>query len=111
MSQDVKDVVPGELGPLKPADAEVQKICDQVKPQAEEMAGQVFQEFKAISYKTQVVAETNYFIKVHVGGPSYVHLRVFQSLPGDGSTLALSAIKTGMTKDDPINYFELQPCT
>ena len=30
MSQDVKDVVPGELGPLKPADAEVQKICDQV---------------------------------------------------------------------------------
>ncbi|KAM7444169.1 hypothetical protein ABFA07_007214 [Porites harrisoni] len=106
MSQDVKDVVPGELGPLKPADAEVQKICDQVKPQAEEMAGQVFEEFKAISYKTQVVAGKNYFIKVHVGGPSYVHLRVFQSLPDDGSTLTLSAIKTGMTKDDPINYFD-----
>ena len=30
MSQDAKDVVPGELSPLKPADAEVQKICDQV---------------------------------------------------------------------------------
>jgi len=36
----------------------------QVKPQAKEMAGQDFQEFKAISYKTQVVAGTNYFIKV-----------------------------------------------
>ena len=36
----------------------------QVKAQAEEMAGQVFQEFKAISYKTQVVAGKNYFIKV-----------------------------------------------
>ena len=30
MSQDAKDVVPGGLSPLKPADAEVQKICDQV---------------------------------------------------------------------------------
>ncbi|CAH3044746.1 unnamed protein product [Porites lobata] len=106
MSQDAKDVVPGGLSPLKPADAEVQKICDQVKPQAEKMAGQEFPEFKAISYKTQVVAGINYFIKVHVGGPSYVHLRVFQSLPVAGSTLTLSAIKTGMTKDDPINYFD-----
>ncbi|CAH3152445.1 unnamed protein product [Porites evermanni] len=105
MSQDAEDVVPGELSPLKPADVEVQKICDQVKLQAEKMAGQEFPEFKAISYKTQVVAGINYFIKVHVGGPSYVHLRVFQSLPCDGSTLSLDAIETGMTKDDPINYF------
>ena len=30
MSQDAKDVVPGGLSPLKPADAEVQEICDQV---------------------------------------------------------------------------------
>ena len=36
----------------------------QVKPEAEKMAGQEFPEFKAISYKTQVVAGMNYFIKV-----------------------------------------------
>ena len=36
----------------------------QVKPQAEKMSGQEFPEFKAISYKTQVVAGINYFIKV-----------------------------------------------
>ena len=41
----------------------------QVKPQAEKMAGQDFPEFKAISYKTQVVAGTNYFIKVSQKGP------------------------------------------
>ena len=35
----------------------------QVELQAEKMAGQDFPEFKAISYKTQVVAGTNYFIK------------------------------------------------
>ena len=37
----------------------------QVKLQAEKMAGQEFPEFKAISYKTQVVAGINYFIKVN----------------------------------------------
>ena len=37
----------------------------QVKPQAEKMAGQEFPEFKAISYKTQVVAGINYFINVN----------------------------------------------
>ena len=36
----------------------------QVELQAEKMAGQDFPEFKAISYKTQIVAGTNYFIKV-----------------------------------------------
>ena len=36
----------------------------QVELQAEKTAGQDFPEFKAISYKTQVVAGTNYFIKV-----------------------------------------------
>ena len=30
MSQDAKDDALGGLSPLKPADAEVQKICDQV---------------------------------------------------------------------------------
>ncbi|CAH3044763.1 unnamed protein product [Porites lobata] len=107
MSQEAaKGDAPGRLSPLKQADAEVQKICDQVKPQAEKMAGQEFPEFKAISYKTQVVAGINYFIKVHVGGPSYVHLRVFQYLPVYELPPTLSAIKKGMTKDDPINYFD-----
>ena len=36
----------------------------QVELQAEKTAGQDFPEFKAISYKTQVVAGKNYFIKV-----------------------------------------------
>jgi len=37
---------------------------------------------------------------------SFVHLRVFQSLPYAGSTLEVAAIKTGMKEDDSLEYFE-----
>jgi len=36
----------------------------QVRANVEETAGRKFTEYKAISYATQVVAGTNYFIKV-----------------------------------------------
>ena len=36
----------------------------QVKSQAEEKAGTTFNKFEAISYRSQVVAGTNYIIKV-----------------------------------------------
>ena len=36
----------------------------QVRPHLEEKAGKKFDEYKATHYKSQVVAGTNYFIKV-----------------------------------------------
>jgi len=95
----------GGLSELKEANAEVQNICDQVKGQAEVKAQTTFRQFEAKCYKTQDVAGTNYFIKVHVGRNSYVHIRVYQTLPYAGSTLELTAIKTGMKEGDPIDYF------
>ncbi|KAK3509363.1 hypothetical protein QTP70_030386 [Hemibagrus guttatus] len=58
---------PGQLcggtGHVKRANADVQKICDVVKPQVEEKAGKQFDVFKATAFSTQSVAGTNYFIK------------------------------------------------
>ncbi|KAM7447846.1 hypothetical protein ABFA07_004034 [Porites harrisoni] len=95
----------GGTSGLKPATEAEQKICDEVKSKAEEKAGTKFSQFVAKSFKTQVVAGTNYFIKVDVGNSSFVHLRVYQTLPHAGSTIELTDIKTGLKEDDNLDYF------
>lgn len=90
----------------KRADKEVQDICDEIKNRVENREKASFPKFEAVCYKTQLVAGTNYFIKVDVGNNSYIHLRVFKTLPHVGGYLELNAVKTGLTKEDSLDYFE-----
>nr|XP_009683464.1 PREDICTED: cystatin-B [Struthio camelus australis] len=76
-----------------------------VKPQLEEKEGKIFDVFTAVEFKTQVVAGTNYFIKVHVGNDEFVHLRVFRSLPHENKPLSLHSYQSSKTKHDELTYF------
>ncbi|NWI27625.1 CYTB protein, partial [Sula dactylatra] len=95
----------GGLTEAKPATPEVQHIADEVKPELEGKVDRMYGIFKAIIFKTQVVAGINYFIKVQVAEDEYVHLRVFQSLPCENKRLRLDGYQTNKTKDDPLVYF------
>ncbi|XP_003469356.2 cystatin-A [Cavia porcellus] len=96
----------GGLSKAKPATPEIQEIADKIKPQLEEKTNESYQEFTAIEYKTQVVAGTNYFIKIRVDNDGYVHVRVFEPLPGrNEDALQLSGYQTGKSKDDELSYF------
>lgn len=61
-----------------------------------------------LTYKSQVVAGINYFIKFRVsfaGAPaaSYVVARIFRPLPGQGAPAVVAVRSVG--ENDPISYF------
>ncbi|XP_026716970.1 cystatin-B-like isoform X2 [Athene cunicularia] len=77
----------------------------QVKPHLEAKEGKKFDVFTAVEFKTQVVAGTNYFIKVHVGNDEFMHLRVFRSLPHENKPLSLHSYQSSKTKHDELVFF------
>ncbi|XP_050189190.1 LOW QUALITY PROTEIN: cystatin-A-like [Myiozetetes cayanensis] len=95
----------GSLSPPEPATQEVQDITNQVKLQLEVKVNGKCDIFRAILYRTQIVAGTIYFIKVQVADTEYVHLKVLLGLPPENVCPALVNFQTGKTRDDPLDYF------
>ncbi|XP_005146690.2 cystatin-B [Melopsittacus undulatus] len=95
----------GGTSAVRPATGETQQIVDEVKSQLEEKEGKTFDVFTAVEFKTQVVAGTNYFIKVHVGNDEFMHLRVFRSLPHENKPLSLHSYQSSKTKHDELSFF------
>ncbi|XP_053198845.1 cystatin-A5-like [Scomber japonicus] len=97
----------GGFGPTTdvPDVPDVVYISYKMKPQVEVKTGKNFEEFIPTQYSSQVVAGTNYLIKVHVGGESYIHLLVFQDLLCRGGKISLSGVQEDKTKDDKLEPF------
>jgi len=95
----------GGLGQAQEANDEIQQIVDQVKPQlAEHAPGHESKDLKAVSYRSQVVAGTNYFIKVHAGD-QHLHLKVHKPLPHTGNPPQLTGAQTGKSHEDEVAFF------
>ncbi|XP_054432321.1 cystatin-B [Pteronotus mesoamericanus] len=95
----------GGCSATKPATAEIQAIADQVKSQLEEKENKKYTMFKAVEYQSQLVAGTNYFIKVQVEDDDFIHIRVYESLPHENKPLALHSYQTNKTSHDKLTYF------
>eukprot|EP00930_Biecheleria_cincta_P011391 TRINITY_DN114177_c0_g1_i1.p1 TRINITY_DN114177_c0_g1~~TRINITY_DN114177_c0_g1_i1.p1 ORF type:complete len:148 (+),score=25.83 TRINITY_DN114177_c0_g1_i1:38-481(+) len=64
-----------------------------------------FTHYEAISFKSQLVAGTNYFIKVRGTATDYFHMRVFKPLPHENKKPELVGIIIGETAHSEIQYF------
>ncbi|XP_029794713.1 cystatin-B [Suricata suricatta] len=95
----------GAPSATKPATAETQAIADQVKAQLEHRENKKYTTFKAVEFRSQVVAGRNYFIKVQVDDDEFVHIRVFESLPHENMPLTLSNYQTHKARHDELAYF------
>lgn len=101
----------GASEPKEPTEA-VKTMLGGLRDEAQQRAQSggwngVFTKFEAVKMLTQVVAGTNYFIKVQTddaGGCA--HLRVFQPLPHTGAGPELVAVRPGLKDTDMLEYFE-----
>ena len=65
-----------------------------------------FTEFRAVEYSTQVVAGTNYLVKVDVGSGHFLHIKLHKPLPFRNAPPHLMAARDGKSLSDPLEYFE-----
>ena len=92
----------GGPGAVRDADDDVKAIAKGMKEQAEKALGEKFGEFEAVKFTTQVVAGTNYKIKVKVGDGKFVHIKVYVPLPCKNAPNKLLESEKGKSLADPL---------
>ena len=94
--------MPGSFNNAKEATEEVQTLAKGMKDQVEKQLGQTFDKFDAVVFSTQVVAGTNYLIKVQVGEEKFVHIKVHVPLAFKNAPNELLECEGGKTFLDPL---------
>ena len=92
----------GGFGNARDADDEVKALALEMKPKVEQALGATYGTFEAVKYTSQVVAGTNYKIKVKVGDEQYVHIEVFVPLPCKNAPNELLSQEAGKTLGDAL---------
>jgi len=88
-----------EGGPAELLNAVRGEVEAKIKADSPDVA---FTCFEPVRYRTQVVAGTNYFCKVHIGNDVHAHVRIYEPLPGQGPPQVVDA-SAPWGPDDVIN--------
>ena len=78
-------------------------LANNMKEQVENTLGETFDIFEPILYTSQVVAGTNYNIKVHVGEQRFIHIKIYVPLPVYNAANQLLECESDKTLFDPLH--------
>lgn len=82
---------------------EAQTIANAVRSDIEQRLGHPAVLFNVLQSRTQVVAGTNYRLKVQVSETECVHVRVYQPLPHTHLGPTVKDFKAGKTLEEPLD--------
>ena len=86
----------------RPADENAQNVINQVRHLVEQQIGNVG-EFKAVSFKCQIVGGKNYKVKVLLQGQKYAHIYLHVPLSYSQQPTILNSVEENKELNDPIN--------
>ena len=95
-------MMPGGFGNVKEVDEEVAIIALNMKETVENTLGETYDIYEPVLYTSQVVAGTNYKIKIHVGDEKFIHIKVYVPLSVYNSPNELLEAESNMTLFDPL---------
>ena len=87
----------GGYGNLKQTDNLITELCNSIKNETENQLGKIFDTWKVIEYKTQIVNGTNFKVKVQVSDENFVQLQFHRALPCYGGKITLKNVTEGCT--------------
>eukprot|EP00401_Gymnodinium_catenatum_P083338 CAMPEP_0117598002 /NCGR_PEP_ID=MMETSP0784-20121206/75167_1 /TAXON_ID=39447 /ORGANISM="" /LENGTH=95 /DNA_ID=CAMNT_0005400429 /DNA_START=110 /DNA_END=397 /DNA_ORIENTATION=+ len=87
---------------VKDIDAEVKELAVSLKGAVETKLGKTFSKYEPLKYTSQVVAGTNYKVKVACDGDEHVHVKIFQPLPHTGESPSVSECEGSKSLGDAL---------
>ncbi len=64
------------------------------------MAGKEFAHYNPVGIKSQVVAGTNFFVKIQVTETEYIHVKIFRPLPHSDEEIKMIEVLLEKSKQD-----------
>ena len=92
----------GGFGGPQHADNDIKELVKSIKPKVEAKANATYNVFEAETFIAQVVAGTNFVVKVKVGDGQYIHVKFFRPLPNNGTECDVTEVLTGKSLNDPL---------
>ena len=95
-------MMPGGFGANKQPDEETTAFFNSVRPAVEQQTGQSFSDWQIVHYQSQVVAGTNFWVKIAVGAgdKDFIHVKIFRPLPHTGDPAEVKEVHQDKTGDD-----------